>query len=256
MATTPQASIFNLSFFKTDLKKALLTIFTILVLDQWLKLWVKLNFHYGESVTLIPGWFDLQFVENPGMAFGWMLPGQSGKLVLSIFRILVVTGISWYLVKLVKQKAHWGYIMCVSLIIAGALGNIIDSAVYGLLFDRGSTYDPEIGDYTMYFGKALMNGEGYAQPLMGNVVDMFHFTKRITIGGVSREIFPPVFNIADASISFGIIIILFFQKRFFPKEIVAPATPVSVDNSASEFDGDDGTNRPLEAHSTHPENKD
>ncbi len=208
----------------TQLKKALLTILGILVLDQWLKIWVKLNFYYGESKTLIPGWFDLQFVENPGMAFGWMLPGEAGKLILSIFRVLVVAGISVYLYRLIKQKAHWGYVMCVSMIVAGALGNIIDSAVYGFLFDRGSTFDAELNDFTMYFGKAQMNYEGYAKPLMGNVVDMFHFTKRVNWGGSSHEIFPPIFNVADSSITAGIIIILLFQRRFFHKkeEVTSP----------------------------------
>lgn len=204
------------------MKKALFTILSVLILDQWLKIWVKLNFHYGESKTLIPGWFDLQFVENPGMAFGWMLPGEAGKLTLSIFRIIVVIGLIWYLAKIISQKVHWGYIICVSLIIAGAMGNIIDSAVYGLLFDRGSIFDPEIGDYTMYFGKAVLLGdEGYARPLMGNVVDMFHFTKTISFGGKIREIFPPVFNIADASITAGIISVMLFQRVFFPKQQVA-----------------------------------
>jgi signal peptidase II len=197
------------------LKKALFTILGVLLFDQILKIWVKLSFHYGESVTLIPGWFDLQFVENPGMAFGWMLPGNAGKLTLSIFRILVVSGIGYYLWKLVKQKAHGGYIICVSLIVAGALGNIIDSAVYGVLFDRGSTLDPDIQDYTMYFGKAQFGGNGYAPPLMGNVVDMFHFDKTITWNGNTIELFPPVFNVADSAITVGIIIILLFQKRFF-----------------------------------------
>ena len=201
-----------------SLKKALITILSVLVLDQWIKIWVKLNFHYGESKEVIPGWLDLQFVENPGMAFGWMLPGESGKLLLSIFRILVVIGISWYLFKLIRQHAHWGYIICVSLIVAGALGNILDSAVYGLIFDKGSLFDQDIGDYTMYFGKAALGGDGYAPPLMGNVVDMFHFTKEYTWNGVSHEIFPPVFNVADSSITLGIIFILLFQRRFFGKK--------------------------------------
>lgn len=177
-----------------------------------------MNFYYGESHTIIPGWFDLQFVENPGMAFGWMIPGDGGKLTLSIFRLIVVSGIGYYLFKLVREKAHWGYIVCVSMIVAGALGNIIDSAAYGLMFDRGSSYDAEINDYTMYFGKAQLNGEGYAKPLMGNVVDMFHFTKRIPWGDSSREIFPPIFNIADSSITMGIILILLFQGKFFSKK--------------------------------------
>jgi signal peptidase II len=200
------------------LKKAIITILIILGLDQWLKIWVKMNFYYGESHTIIPGWFDLQFVENPGMAFGWMIPGDGGKLTLSIFRLIVVSGIGYYLFKLVREKAHWGYIVCVSMIVAGALGNIIDSAAYGLMFDRGSSYDAEINDYTMYFGKAQLNGEGYAKPLMGNVVDMFHFTKRIPWGDSSREIFPPIFNIADSSITMGIILILLFQGKFFSKK--------------------------------------
>ena len=200
------------------MKKAIITILIILGLDQWLKIWVKMNFYYGESHTIIPGWFDLQFVENPGMAFGWMIPGDGGKLTLSIFRLIVVSGIGYYLFKLVREKAHWGYIVCVSMIVAGALGNIIDSAAYGLMFDRGSSYDAEINDYTMYFGKAQLNGEGYAKPLMGNVVDMFHFTKRIPWGDSSREIFPPIFNIADSSITMGIILILLFQGKFFSKK--------------------------------------
>jgi signal peptidase II len=230
------------------LKKALLTILGILIFDQWLKIWVKLNFYYGESKTVIPGWLDLQFVENPGMAFGWMIPGDAGKLTLSIFRLLVVTGISVYLYRLIKQKAHWGYVICVSMIVAGAFGNIIDSAAYGLLFDRGSTFDTEINDYTMYFGKAQMDQEGYAKPLMGNVVDMFHFTKRMSWGGTSHELFPPIFNVADASITFGIILILLFQKKFFQKkeetlienadDISNQPSDLNSDNSSAQISSD------------------
>jgi len=215
------------------LKKALLTIFTVLVLDQILKIWVKLNFHYGESQTIIPGWLDLQFVENPGMAFGWMIPGDAGKLTLSIFRLVVVTGIAWYLYRLIKEKAHWGYVVCVSLIVAGAMGNIVDSLAYGLMFDRGSTYDPDFNDYTMYFGKAELNYEGYAKPLMGNVVDMFHFTARWPWGDSRTEIFPPIFNIADASITVGIILIMLFQRRFFPKKEERSETD-QIDSAASD----------------------
>jgi signal peptidase II len=215
------------------LKKALLTIFTVLVLDQLLKIWVKLNFHYGESQTIIPGWLDLQFVENPGMAFGWMIPGDAGKLTLSIFRLVVVTGIAWYLYRLIKEKAHWGYVVCVSLIVAGAMGNIVDSLAYGLMFDRGSTYDPDFNDYTMYFGKAELNYEGYAKPLMGNVVDMFHFTARWPWGDSRTEIFPPIFNIADASITVGIILIMLFQRRFFPKKEERSETD-QIDSAASD----------------------
>ena len=206
--------------FDFPLKKALLTILTIITLDQILKIWVKLNFHYGESRTIIAGWLDLQFVENPGMAFGWMIPGEAGKLTLSIFRLSVVSGITWYLYRLIKEKAHWGYVVCVSMIVAGAVGNIIDSLAYGGMFDRGSMYDPDFNDYTMYFGKAELNYEGYAKPLMGNVVDMFHFTARWPWGEPHErsEIFPPIFNVADAAITVGILLIMLFQRKFFPKK--------------------------------------
>jgi signal peptidase II len=191
---------------------------------------VKLNFHYGESKTVIPGWLDLQFVENPGMAFGWMIPGDAGKLTLSVFRLLVVSGIAWYLYRLIKEKAHWGYGVCVSMIVSGALGNIIDSLAYGGMFDRGSMYDPDFNDYTMYFGKAELNCEGYAKPLMGNVVDMFHFTARWPWGEPHErsEIFPPIFNVADAAITVGIILIMLFQRKFFPKKEDAESTSEEI----------------------------
>jgi signal peptidase II len=100
------------------------------------------------------------------------------------------------------------------------MGNIIDSLAYGLMFDRGSTFDADFNDYTMYFGKAELNYEGYAKPLMGNVVDMFHFTARWPWGDPHShaEIFPPIFNVADASITVGIVLIMLFQRRFFPKK--------------------------------------
>jgi len=222
------------------LKKALATILAVLLIDQWLKIWVKLNFFYGENRELIPGWFDLQFVENPGMAFGWMLEGPTGKLLLSIFRVIVVTGIGYYLWKLIKQKAHTGYIICISLIIAGAFGNIIDSAVYGLMFNQGSLYDPSYHDYTAYLGLAAIDSPGYAPFLMGNVVDMLHCTKTITfpewfplLGGKTKDLFPPVFNVADSAITLGIGGILIWQKRFFPKEEEATLAQEGTANTSA-----------------------
>ncbi|MFN0032153.1 MAG: signal peptidase II [Flavobacteriales bacterium] len=199
------------------MKKALFTILAVLTLDQWLKIWVKLNFHYGESMEVFPGILDLQFVENPGMAFGWMLPGEGGKLALSIFRIIVVSAGIIYLIRQIKNRAHRGFIICVSLIVSGALGNIVDSTIYGVIFDKGSMYSAELEDYRPYFDKAELNGEGYAKPLMGNVVDMFHFTIKFTWDKERYELFPPVFNIADSAITIGIILILFFQRKFFSR---------------------------------------
>jgi signal peptidase II len=159
------------------------------------------------------------------MAFGWMFPGTSGKLALSIFRIIVVTAIIIYIYKLTKKKTHQGYMFCLALIVAGALGNIIDSAVYGMCFDKGSTFDPHFQDYIAYSDTAAFSSEGYAPFLMGNVVDMIHLTKEFDFpswspihAGERAEIFPPIFNIADASISVGIILILLFQRRFFKEE--------------------------------------
>lgn len=222
------------------MKKAILTILAILIADQWIKIWVKLTFLYGESKPLIPGWFDLQFVENPGMAFGWMIEGPAGKLVLSVFRIIVVIGIAVYLVRLIKEKAHSGFIFCISLIIAGALGNIIDSAVYGLIFNQGSLFDAHYGDYTAYFGLAQAQQPGYAPFLMGNVVDMLHFSKQVTFpdwfpfwAGKTKPLFPPVFNIADSAITAGILSILVWQKRFFPSE----ASDIKSDSPPSSSDG-------------------
>lgn len=207
------------------MRKVLLIILSVVALDQLLKIWIKLNFLYGENVELIPGWLDLQFVENPGMAFGWMFPGTSGKLALSIFRIIVVTSIIIYIYKLTKKKTHPGYLFCLSLIVAGALGNIIDSAVYGMCFDKGSTFDSHFQDYTAYSDTAAFSSQGYAPFLMGNVVDMIHITKEIDFpswspmhAGERAELFPPIFNIADAAISVGIILILLFQRRFFREE--------------------------------------
>lgn len=185
------------------------------------------------------------------MAFGWMIPGDGGKLLLSIFRIIVVLGISWYLIKIIREKAHTGLVICISLIIAGALGNILDSAFYGLIFDKGSLYDADINDYTMYHGIATINSDGYAPFLMGNVVDMFHFSKEVTypewfpfVGGRTREIFPPVFNLADASITCGILIILLRQKKFFPSQPSSEETKSETLTEAPE----DASN----AESNHP----
>jgi signal peptidase II len=194
------------------MRAALLTIFSVLVLDQVSKIWVKLSMFYGESIPVFGNWFYIHFIENPGMAFGMELGGNWGKLALSIFRILAVIGIAIYLYSIIKKKRSRLYIVAISLILTGALGNILDSAFYGLIFSDSSS-----------FTKAtfLSADGGYAPFLMGRVVDMLYFP---LIDGHFPEWFPfwkgeyfqffrPVFNVADVAISTGVGILLVFQKR-------------------------------------------
>lgn len=196
------------------MKRAALIVFIILLIDQVVKILVKTHMTLGEQITVIPNFFYIHFTENFGMAFGFQFEGGYGKLILSLFRILAVFGIGWYLFSLVKQKAHSGLVFSISLIMAGAIGNILDSAFYGLLFNESTAIDS---------AKLFPAEGGYAGFLHGAVVDMFYFYFR---GGYYPSWFPfwagqdfvfsfPIFNISDASITVGVCIILFFQKRFF-----------------------------------------
>jgi signal peptidase II len=199
----------------------LLTIFFVLIIDQTIKLYIKLNYPLGE-VARVADWFIIHFTENPGMAFGFEFGGQAGKLALSIFRILACIGGIMYIRHIVKLKEHPGFIFSVSLILAGALGNIFDSAFYGLIFDRGTVLHTEFQEYMPYDGIARITGDGYAPSMFGCVVDMFyfpiingHFPDWLPIwGGEDFQFFRPIFNFADASISAGVISIILFQKRF------------------------------------------
>lgn len=200
----------------TKLQKSWLIIGIVLLIDQTLKIWIKTTMMIGEEIRVFD-WFYILFLENPGMAFGLELGGQHGKLFLSLFRIAAAIGIGWYITHLVKKNAPTGLIVCLSLVLAGAIGNILDSAFYGILFDasygRVATFLPA--------------GGGYAPFLHGNVVDMFYFPLiRGTypewlpfLGGDNFIFFRPVFNIADASITTGVFTILIFQKRFFPEHL-------------------------------------
>ena len=198
------------------MKKALFTVFTVLFLDQALKIWVKMNMYLTEKIPVAGDWFHLHFLENRGMAFGMEFGGDWGKLALSIFRIVAVIVIAYYLRHLIKQKVHNGLIICGSLVLAGALGNIIDSAVYGLIFSDS----PAIPGMTASF---MPQEGGYAKFLMGDVVDMLYFPLANWywpnwipwIGGEHFEFFRPVFNISDTAITTGLITIFVFQKRFF-----------------------------------------
>jgi len=197
------------------LSKPLTVIFLVLLIDQWSKIVVKTTMHLGDEFPVLGNWFYIHFVENPGMAFGMEFGGDWGKLALSLFRIVAVFGIGYYLFKMAKD-AHKGFRVCVALIFAGAIGNILDSAFYGLIFNESfnqiATFMPE--------------GGGYASFLHGRVVDMFYFPLFDAFfpewfpiwGGEHFMFFRPVFNVADAAISIGIALIFIFNKRFFKKE--------------------------------------
>jgi signal peptidase II len=212
-----------LSFFKTY-RIPLLTVFIVLFVDQFIKLFIKLNYPLGE-VRRLTDWCVIHFTENPGMAFGFEFGGSAGKLALSIFRILACIGGAMYIRYMIKQGEHKGFVFSVSMILAGAMGNILDSAFYGVIFDKGTLYNAEFGEYLPYDGIAKIAQPGYAPAMFGCVVDMFyfpvfngHFPEWFPIwGGEDFQFFRPIFNFADASISFGVGIIIVFQKRFSAK---------------------------------------
>jgi len=207
-------------------KHLIILIAAIVLADQIFKIYIKTNFLLNTSQPVLGNWFQLYFVENPGMAYGWKFGGEWGKVLLTVFRLLAVIFGTWYLGNIVKKKYHRGFIICAGLIYAGALGNLIDSCFYGMIFDKGMIYDPVINDYLNYSGLAVFSSNGYSSFLHGNVVDMLYFPiikgyfpDWVPIwGGDYFEFFRPIFNIADVAISSGIISILVFQKRFFKSE--------------------------------------
>ncbi len=193
-------------------RKSILIIGLILLADQTLKILVKTNMTLYQQIPFLGDWGILHFVENNGMAFGLSLPGSVGKILLTSFRIVAVVGIAYYLRHLIRLKAHTGLIIALAMVMAGALGNIIDSVFYGLIFNSSSP---------MQTATLFSEGGGYAPLLHGKVVDMFYFPilkgnyPDWFRGGSSFVFFRPVFNIADSSISVAVAIILFNQKRFF-----------------------------------------
>lgn len=206
--------------------KVALLILLILLIDQALKFYIKTNFEMNEEVKMFGlEWARLHFVENKGMAFGiefnLMFGGvEFGKLLLSTFRILMVTGLIWYMRMLLRAAAPMGFIYCVGLITAGALGNIIDSTFYALIFS-GGFHDEGVAHLTQ-FGQGYGHAENLPMNgfLHGRVVDMFYFPITTInlpewLGGDSYLFFSPIFNVADASITTGIFSILLFQRRFF-----------------------------------------
>ena len=183
-----------------------------------MKIWVKTNMLIGSrgEIAVLGNWFILHFTENEGMAFGMKFGGEFGKITLSIFRIIAVFAIGWYLVKITRKKSPIGLLVSISLIMAGALGNIIDSAFYGLIFSE-STYH---NIATLFPPEG-----GYGTFLHGKVVDMLYFPiitgyypDWFTLWGGSEFIFfRPVFNIADSSITTGVLILIIWQKSFFKR---------------------------------------
>lgn len=190
----------------------------ILIIDQVLKVYIKLNYHWGEKHCIAGGKLCLYFIENKGMAWGTELTflGEYGKPALTIFRIFAAIAIGYYIHTMIKAKAHLGFIITLSLILAGALGNIIDSIFYGMIF----TMSPE---RTTMVAQLVPWGQGYERFLHGHVVDMFStplFDWPLWmpfIGG--NTFFGPIFNVADSAITTGVFSILLFQKKFFPNKV-------------------------------------
>jgi signal peptidase II len=190
--------------------KPFLVVVLIVLIDQIIKTWVRTNMYLGQDIHFLGDRGMLHYTENNGMAFGMELGGDFGKLFLTMFRIAAVVAIGYGLVYLIKHKYHRGLTMCVALILAGALGNIVDSTLYGVIYQHGQLF-------------------------YGRVVDMFYFPLLSGIfpqwvpgwGGQDYVFFRPVFNLADSAISVGVIAILIFQKRYFKHEVPEMASPNS-----------------------------
>ena len=186
---------------------AAIIIVAILLIDQAIKIWVKTSMSLHESIH-ITDWFYITFIENMGLAFGMQL---GSKIILSLFRVAAISVLGYYIWQQVKQNARTGYIVCLSMVLAGAAGNLIDCMFYGLMFNESSPY------YLSYF---VPFGTGYAPFLMGKVVDMFYFPLIETewptwmpfVGGDHFVFFSPVFNFADASISVSVVWLLLFYR--------------------------------------------
>lgn len=214
--------------------KARQVIFLILLVifaDQALKFYIKLHYYAGEEHLIMGKWFRLHFVENEGMAWGWKFGGGFGKIALTLFRLVAVVWGSFLLRDFIRKRYHRGFIICAALIYAGALGNLIDSLFYGLIFEGSSPFSQNIA--------RLMPKRGYAGLFHGKVVDMLYFPVITNahypawlpfVGGDDFEFFRPVFNIADAAISTGVIAILVFQNRFFKKDKLAEHHTVETDS--------------------------
>ena len=194
-------------------KKVIALILIILFIDQAIKFYIKLNFFIGEEHMMVGNWARLHFIENEGMARGLKFGGDFGKIILTLFRLAAVVWGSFLIKGFIQKKYHSGFIVCAALIYAGAVGNLIDSLFYGMIFDQSVPYTTQVATF-------LPNTGGYASFLHGKVVDMFyfpiirdaHFPSWFPIwAGEEFEFFRPVFNFADASISTGVITLFLFK---------------------------------------------
>ncbi|RPD43469.1 lipoprotein signal peptidase [Paracnuella aquatica] len=196
-------------------KKVVSLILILVFLDQVIKVYIKTNFYYGEE-HIVFDWFRIYFIENPGMAWGMKLgKGDLEKLALTLFRLAAVIWGTFYMRRIIREKYQSGFIVSVGFIYAGALGNLIDSLFYGVIFEKS---DP----VTQNIARAFTAKSGYADFMYGHVVDMWYFPIiRTTLpewvpfwGGEYFELFSPVFNTADVWVSTGVITLLLFQKFF------------------------------------------
>lgn len=196
------------------MKKSVILIILILLIDQISKIYIKTHFLYGEEVVVFD-WFRIHFIENNGMAWGAEFGGKAGKLFLTIFRLFAITGIGYWLYKSIKSNAHTILVVAISFIFAGAMGNIIDSVFYGVIFDT-----PNNGVATLFAE------EPYGNLFFGKVVDMLYFPiwsgdlpEWLPIwGGKPFTFFNAIFNVADSAISAGVALLIIFNKKAFPKD--------------------------------------
>lgn len=202
----------------------------LLLIDQAIKVAVKLNMNIGEEIVVFD-WFRISFIENRGMAFGMEI---GSKLFLSLFRIVAVGGLTWYIWKKIKEGARMGYIVVLSMIYAGAAGNIFDSLFYGEIFTASHPYYTDLPP-----AQLVPWGEGYASILMGNVVDMFSFPLFHGTfpnwfpvwGGEDFTFFSAIFNFADACISVGVVVLFLFYRNDFNNVKATPPTAESIEET-------------------------